>query len=155
MKNKKTLIIDIFIVVWFMIALAFLVFCVHVTVLEGLGTVDIGEAYPDIDPYNLPIYSFQGYSSLGMVPLVAPFMIPFILISLQTKRTRELLLFALLLITLISYNSSINATWAFLQEVSTEASPIGRYTTGIVYPVAYSIYTAFSLVLLEHLPSDE
>ena len=151
MEGKKTflklkdLIPLIPLIVLLLAIFAFMAFCLGTSILDGIGSIN-----GDVQGYHLAVFNLYEFSGLGVVPLIAPMLIMSIVCSFNlSNESKERCLLALLLVTLVAYNASINEAWEFLKEVCFEGKVQGRTTKGLIYPF---VYTTLTLVSIDYLP---
>lgn len=80
-------------------------------------------------------FNLMEFSALGVIPILAPLLIPVILYGNQGKAAKERTLILLLLGNMLCYVHSFNAAKAWLENVGD--SLISYYPTTIIYPVCF------------------
>ena len=80
-------------------------------------------------------FNLMECSALGVVPLIAPLLVPIILYGHQNKASKERCLIVLLVGNLICYVDSFNATKEWFGTVGSEM--ISYYPMAVIYPVCF------------------
>lgn len=80
-------------------------------------------------------FNLMEFSALGVIPILAPLVIPVILYGNQSKAAKERGLILLLLGNMLCYVHSFNAAKEWLENVGD--SLISYYPTTIIYPVCF------------------
>ena len=74
-------------------------------------------------------FNLTEFSALGVIPMIAPLLIPIILLGHQSKAAKEIELMALLVGNTVAYVHGFNATRAWIDEIG---GRIATYHPGII-----------------------